>query len=90
MSQVSYNETIKGPYDGRYLRADRIDVASAVWSPCGTEGLLYINSETRLSPVTNSTGELTLERLQNIGLAWRRCSPAPPLPAPESSSTATP
>lgn len=42
--------TIKGPYDDNYIKTDELNVQTTVWSPCGQEGLLNINSEVRLSP----------------------------------------
>lgn len=42
--------TIKGPYDDNYIKTDELSVQTTVWSPCGQEGLLNINSEVRLSP----------------------------------------
>ena len=46
--------TIKGPYDDNYIKTDQLNVETTVWSPCGLEGLLNINSEVRLSPQDNS------------------------------------
>ena len=48
--QISSTMTFKGPYDDNYLKTDQFGVDSTIWSPCGLEGLLNINSEVRLSP----------------------------------------
>jgi hypothetical protein len=65
---------IKGPYDDNYLKTDQFGVESTVWSPCGLEGLLNINSEVRLSPMDAvKPALLTVRSLAGIGLRWRRC-----------------
>ena len=61
--------TIKGPYDDNYIKTDELNVETTVWSPCGLEGLLNINSEVRLSPQDTSqkallTVSLGLAKLQ--------------------------
>lgn len=48
--QISSTAIIRGPYDDNYIKTDQFGVESTVWSPCGQEGLLNINSEVRLSP----------------------------------------
>ncbi|KAH8892400.1 hypothetical protein GQ53DRAFT_822622 [Thozetella sp. PMI_491] len=48
--QISSTTTLKGPFDDNYIKTDQFGVESTVWSPCGQEGLLNINSEVRLSP----------------------------------------
>ena len=53
--------TIRGPYDDNYIKTDQFGVESTVWSPCGLEGLLNINSEVRLSPADSTkSGQLTV------------------------------
>jgi hypothetical protein len=55
--------TIRGPFDDNYVKTDQFGVESTVWSPCGLEGLLNINSEVRLSPQdSNRAGLLTVRR----------------------------
>ncbi|KAL2255567.1 hypothetical protein VTK26DRAFT_3117 [Humicola hyalothermophila] len=49
--QISSTMTIVGPYDDNYIKTDEFGVESTVWSPCGQEGLLNINSEVRLTPM---------------------------------------
>ncbi|KAH8896175.1 hypothetical protein GQ53DRAFT_743490 [Thozetella sp. PMI_491] len=48
--QISTTTIIKGPYEDNYIKTDQLSVETTVWSPCGVEGLLNINSEVRLSP----------------------------------------
>jgi hypothetical protein len=49
-SQISSTKTIRGPYEDNYIMTNVFGVESTIWSPCGIEGLLNINSEVRLSP----------------------------------------
>jgi hypothetical protein len=79
--------TIKGPYEGDFLKTDQIDVASLIWSPCGTESMININSEVRLDP-RNSTGpaSLSVTSLEKVELRWHRCTP---LTASSSTSTSS-
>ena len=66
--------TIKGPYDDNYLKTDQFGVESTVWSPCGLEGLVNINSEVRVSPLsTNNKNLLTVRTPGNITLQWQAC-----------------
>ncbi|KAJ6262350.1 hypothetical protein Dda_3158 [Drechslerella dactyloides] len=46
--QCSTQSNFNGPYNGDYVFNDRVDFTTEVWSPCGTEGLLNINSQIRL------------------------------------------
>lgn len=72
--QITSTLQIKGPYDDNYLKTDQFGVESTVWSPCGVEGLLNINSEVRLSPADSSKSALlTVNTLGNITTHWRRC-----------------
>lgn len=72
--QISSTMTIRGPYDDNYLKTDEFGVESTVWSPCGLEGLLNINSEVRLSPPDAvKPAQLTVRTLENITVQWRRC-----------------
>ena len=50
--------TITGEFDDNYLKEDSFDVQSTIWSPCGEEGLLNINSEVRLTPFDNQAEAL--------------------------------
>jgi hypothetical protein len=67
--------TIRGPYDDNYLKTDQFSVESTVWSPCGVEGLLNINSEVRLSPMDAVKPALmTVRSPRTVSVRWRRCS----------------
>lgn len=51
--QVSSALTLTGPYDDNYLKTDQFGIETTVWSPCGQEGYLNVNSEVRLTPIDN-------------------------------------
>jgi hypothetical protein len=77
--QISSTMTIRGPYDDNYIKTDQFGVESTVWSPCGLEGLLNINSEVRLSPMDAvkpalMTVDSTDLRFQQVHyLQWQAC-----------------
>ncbi|KAF2839626.1 hypothetical protein M501DRAFT_1010707 [Patellaria atrata CBS 101060] len=66
-----------GPVEGDYVKYD--NEAISVWSPCGSEGILNVNSEIRLtSNNARASGVLTTDRIDtkfthNIYLRWRQC-----------------
>ncbi|KAK3317048.1 hypothetical protein B0H66DRAFT_562713 [Apodospora peruviana] len=78
--QIASTMTIKGPYDDNYIKTDQFGVESTVWSPCGLEGLLNINSEVRLSPSDSSKSALLtvdstdLKFSQVHYLQWAKCT----------------
>lgn len=73
-TQISSTLTIKGPFDDNYIKTDQFGVESTVWSPCGLEGLLNINSEVRVSPLSSQNRNLlTVRSLGNITLQWKPC-----------------
>jgi hypothetical protein len=48
-SQTSTTTNWAGPLDSDYLLHDEADSTSVVWSPCGANGALNINSQLRLT-----------------------------------------
>ncbi|KAM0818212.1 hypothetical protein AB5N19_04021 [Seiridium cardinale] len=80
-TQVSAQQTLKGDYDDNYLKTDEFGLESTVWSPCGEEGLLNVNSEVRVTPLnTNNTALLTVDSTdlkftQIHYLQWQECDP---------------
>jgi len=85
--------TIRGPYDDNYLKTDQFGLESTVWSPCGVEGLLNINSEVRISPGSGAAknGLLTVKSLESIRVHWQTCGGGPlPSPSPSPSPSLTP
>ncbi|KAH6842288.1 hypothetical protein B0I37DRAFT_381588 [Chaetomium sp. MPI-CAGE-AT-0009] len=77
--QISSAMTIRGPYDDNYIKTDEFGTGSTVWSPCGVEGLLNINTEVRLSPIGSvkpalMTVDSTDLRFQQVHyLQWQEC-----------------
>ncbi|KAF2263072.1 hypothetical protein CC78DRAFT_292449 [Lojkania enalia] len=78
--QSSTEYTFVGPVNGDYLKHDQADSTSVVWSPCGAEGLLNINSQVRLTSNNGSaTGLLTtdstdLKFTQVVYVQWQQCT----------------
>ncbi|KAK0669877.1 hypothetical protein QBC41DRAFT_364479 [Cercophora samala] len=78
--QITSTLTLKGPYDDNYLKTDTFGVESTVWSPCGLEGLLNINSEVRLSPMDGvkpallTVDSTDLKFVQKHYLQWQKCT----------------
>ncbi|KAL2204116.1 hypothetical protein CC79DRAFT_1372129 [Sarocladium strictum] len=77
--QVSSALTLTGPYDDNYLKTDQFGVETTVWSPCGQNGYLNVNSEVRLTPIdTKKTALLTVDSTdlkfsQIHYLQWQKC-----------------
>ncbi|KAF3170036.1 hypothetical protein TWF106_011393 [Orbilia oligospora] len=76
--QTSTQTDFTGPFNRDYAFTDNVDQTSNVWSPCGREGLLNINSQVRLTGDNKKTGLLTTDSVdgkftQILGFAWRRC-----------------
>ena len=63
-----------------YLIHDEADNVSAVFSPCGAEGMLNINSQVRLTGTSpNLNGLLTTDSVdtkftQILYLNWQKCT----------------
>lgn len=79
-AQSTTDYTFTGPLTGDYLKHDTADSVSTVWSPCGAQGLLNINSQVRLTSTnTKATGLLTtdstdLKFTQVAYVQWQKCS----------------
>ncbi|KAF2748499.1 hypothetical protein M011DRAFT_476503 [Sporormia fimetaria CBS 119925] len=77
-SSTEYN--FVGPLTGDYLKSDKADSTSIVWSPCGADGNLNINSQVRLSSTdSKATGLLTtdstdLKFSQVVYVQWQKCT----------------
>ncbi|KAH8655280.1 hypothetical protein BX600DRAFT_515112 [Xylariales sp. PMI_506] len=78
-TQVSSAMTLNGAYDDNYLKEDTFGLESTVWSPCGEEGLLNINSEVRVTPANvNDSTLLTVDstdlKFTEVHyLQWEQC-----------------
>ncbi|PSN65145.1 hypothetical protein BS50DRAFT_496989 [Corynespora cassiicola Philippines] len=77
-SSTEYN--FVGPLNGDYLKHDEADSTSIVWSPCGAEGMLNINSQVRMTTSnTSANGLLTtdstdLKFTQVVYVQWQKCN----------------
>ena len=78
-AQCSTETDFTGPVSQDYLFHDVAKSTSVVWSPCGAEGLLNINSQVRLtSRNPKAGGELTTDSIdtkftQILYFNWQRC-----------------
>ncbi|KAI1914034.1 hypothetical protein LOZ53_000495 [Ophidiomyces ophidiicola] len=80
-TQQTHTETNwKGPFVGDFLVHDEADSASTVWSPCGANGALNINSQIRLNSADNKArGIMTNDSLdasfkQIVHFRWQECT----------------
>ncbi|WEW61518.1 hypothetical protein PRK78_007008 [Emydomyces testavorans] len=70
----------KGPFTGDFLLHDQADSASTVWSPCGENGALNINSQVRLASAERAArGVITNDSLdasfkQIVHFRWQNCT----------------
>jgi hypothetical protein len=80
VTQTSTEYNFVGPANGDYLKHDEADSTSIIWSPCGSAGMLNINSQVRLSSSnTSATGLLTtdstdLKFTQVVYVQWQKCT----------------
>jgi len=79
-AQASTQTHFSGPSNKDYLITDSIPFSSQVWAPCGQEGALNINTQSRVdnSRAPNAQGQLTTDSIDGkvtlkFGLAWRNC-----------------
>jgi len=75
--------TLAGPRVGDYQIRDSLGLDTTVWSPCGANRALIINSEVRLlnnGSDPDAQGLITTDSIDGkvthiYGLQWQRCSP---------------
>ncbi|KAG5289421.1 secreted protein [Histoplasma ohiense] len=78
--QASTMTEWNGPMEKDYLLHDETDHASTVWSPCGANGALNVNSQIRLtSNNRNARGVLTTDSIdasfrQIVHFRWQKCN----------------
>jgi hypothetical protein len=76
-AQTSSALSIAGPFHGKYYKQD--SVPAAVWSPCGGDAMLNVNSEVALTPLaTPANGVLAAKTeagrfTSNIYVQWKKC-----------------
>lgn len=72
--------TFSGPLSRDYQVRDTLGLSATVWSPCGAQRALNINTQVRLTTNNrNKRGILTTDSIdaqitQIYGLQWRRCN----------------
>ncbi|KAM7197458.1 protein of unknown function (DUF4360) domain containing protein [Naviculisporaceae sp. PSN 640] len=72
--QSESSKTIAGPFDGKYVHTAKFTGSDAVWSPCGSEGILNINADARLDPDnTRDTARISVDTPEKVDVVWRRC-----------------
>lgn len=75
--QTSSALAIAGPFSGGYYKQDNVPLA--VWSPCGQDAMLNINSEVALTPIaTPANGVLAATKesgrfTSNLYVQWKKC-----------------
>lgn len=81
--QASIQSSIKGDFIGEYTKTMTVPTAALVWSTCGAEGLL--NVDTRLLAQCKKDDQDAFIQIDaqdtnvktplqwNLGLTWRRC-----------------
>ena len=70
-----------GPVNRDYQIRDTLGISSVVWSPCGMQRALNINTQIRLSAnnaasrglITTDSIDGQLKTLYRYGLTWQRC-----------------
>jgi hypothetical protein len=79
-STARFASNISGPVSRDYQIRDNLAVTSQVWSPCGAQRSLNMNTEVRIDNSRNLRGQgiMTLDsvdlQLKHIyGIRWRRC-----------------
>jgi len=76
---VRTSKTFQGPDDSEYLKSDSIGLASTVWTPCGANTILRMNSSMLVQ--SNARREQSLATVDSADisagvvyrLAYRRC-----------------
>ena len=78
-AQSDSSVSFTGPQNGDYSDIGHIDIASVVWSPCGSETALNIDGSLQLhSSNPNAAGQITTDSVDTriefvVGLQWKTC-----------------
>jgi len=78
-AQSTTSSTFKGPSNGDYATSDAVDLTSTIWSPCGANSALNMNSQIRLaSSNNNARGLITDDSIDGkitfvVGVQWQKC-----------------
>ncbi|KAL9096063.1 MAG: hypothetical protein Q9165_001585 [Trypethelium subeluteriae] len=79
-AQVSTQSNFVGPMDGDYLVHDQAQSISTIWSPCGANGALNINSQVRVAGSKSTlNGLMTTDSVdtkftQIVYFNWQTCT----------------
>jgi hypothetical protein len=78
--QASSQTPFAGPVSKDYLATDKIPVSSVIYSPCGGEGPLNVNTQVRVENSRNpgGQGQITTDSIDGkvqlkFQFAWRKC-----------------
>jgi len=77
--QGDATRTIVGPYNDNYKLFTKIPLTTTVWSRCGKQGMLNINSEVRVVPLgTKNVNLMTVDATdlmfsQIVYFQWKKC-----------------
>ncbi|KAG9237230.1 hypothetical protein BJ875DRAFT_173293 [Amylocarpus encephaloides] len=77
--QTTTSTSFKGPIDGNYEAVDNVALTSTVWSPCGANQALNINSQVRLTAANAAArGQITDDSIDGkitfvVGVQWQKC-----------------
>ncbi|KAK2760383.1 hypothetical protein FQN54_002453 [Arachnomyces sp. PD_36] len=80
LDQTSTATNWTGPYDDDFLLHDEAASTSTVWSPCGENGALNINSQLRLTTTDpEASGQMANDSLdtsfrQVVHVKWQECT----------------
>jgi len=78
-SQSTTSTSFKGPTSGDYEIVDDVDLVSTIWSPCGAQSALNLNSQVRLTTSsTTARGMITDDSIDGkitfvVGVQWQKC-----------------
>ncbi len=77
---ASFSSTLRGVYDQDYQFRDTLGLSAVVWSPCGAQRALNINSQVRVNNRLNPQGSgiMTIDSIDGqvvhkYGIQWKRC-----------------
>lgn len=56
--QITSTKTFQGPFTDNYLKSDVFGVESTIWSECGADSMLNINSQIQLNPLDSQQSAL--------------------------------
>jgi len=79
VAQSTTSTSFKGPIDGNYEAVDSVNLVSTIWSPCGAQSALNLNSQVRLTSSNSAaSGLITDDSIDGkitfvVGVQWQKC-----------------